>query len=218
MLVPFDMLNIDIRSINDKCCLYNLQGGFVSGLITNKKIDPRVDRTRKLIGEAFLAVLDERGFEDLTVNDITERAGINRATFYSHFVDKHELLSHEVRKRFLEVIGAQGLAERSLEVAAVRELFLTMCDFVSAAYAHCKPPMTHLDWVMRDEITSLGAELLMGWAAEPADRAALQLATTAASSALYGLVVLWSRSKGRATAEDFGRRALPLVTGLLGLS
>lgn len=53
--------------------------------------DLRVRRTRKLLREALLDLATEKGFDAITVNDLTERAMINRATFYRHYRDKYEL-------------------------------------------------------------------------------------------------------------------------------
>jgi AcrR family transcriptional regulator len=54
--------------------------------------DLRVRRTRKLLQKAFLELTVEKGFAALTVQDITERAMVNRSTFYRHYLDKYELL------------------------------------------------------------------------------------------------------------------------------
>jgi hypothetical protein len=54
--------------------------------------DPRVKRTRKLLRDAFVALLAERRFHRISVQDIAERATVNRASFYAPFVDKCELL------------------------------------------------------------------------------------------------------------------------------
>jgi len=54
--------------------------------------DPRIKRTLNLIRDAFISLMDERGFDQITVQDITKRAEINRATFYRHYQDKYELL------------------------------------------------------------------------------------------------------------------------------
>lgn len=50
-------------------------------------------RTRQWLQEAFLELVLEKGFEQVTVNDITARAGVNRATFYKHYLDKWDLLT-----------------------------------------------------------------------------------------------------------------------------
>src|SRR5687767_9828388 len=57
------------------------------------RLDPRVVRTRQMLREAFMALIAERGFETVTIQDITERATLNRATFYLHYRDKYELLT-----------------------------------------------------------------------------------------------------------------------------
>ncbi|MBI9043502.1 MAG: TetR/AcrR family transcriptional regulator [Anaerolineaceae bacterium] len=55
-------------------------------------IDRRVVRTKILIRDALVALIEEKGFEALYVKDITARADINRGTFYLHYKDKFELL------------------------------------------------------------------------------------------------------------------------------
>jgi AcrR family transcriptional regulator len=54
--------------------------------------DLRVRRTRKLLQQALIDLTIERGFAALTVRDISERAMVNRATFYRHYLDKYDLL------------------------------------------------------------------------------------------------------------------------------
>jgi AcrR family transcriptional regulator len=54
--------------------------------------DLRVRRTRKLLQSAMIDLAIEKGFADLTVRDIAERAMVNRATFYRHYLDKNDLL------------------------------------------------------------------------------------------------------------------------------
>ncbi|HUX12517.1 MAG TPA: TetR family transcriptional regulator [Spirochaetia bacterium] len=186
-----------------------------------QKSDPRITRTRALIEDAFLAVMEDKGFEDLTVNDVTERAGINRVTFYSHFVDKYALLGDTIRKSFLQEIERHDFAARELSVDSVRDLFLSICSYVTALYGHCKPPHTHLDWVVEAQVTDLSAELFRAWAGK-SDKSgsakSVALIATAASSAMYGLVLQWLRTKKRTAASTFVRTSLPVVTGILGLS
>jgi len=54
--------------------------------------DLRVIRTKESIRDALVELIDEKGFEALTVKDITTRAKINRGTFYAHYQDKFELM------------------------------------------------------------------------------------------------------------------------------
>lgn len=69
------------------------------------KQDIRVTRTLQLIRSAFLSLLEEKGFDAITVQDILERTQINRSTFYKHFKNKNEMalkLVEEVKSHFHE--------------------------------------------------------------------------------------------------------------------
>lgn len=59
---------------------------------TSPRMDPRVLRTRQLIRDAFVDLLQETDLEKITVNRIAERATINRVTFYLHYRDIPEML------------------------------------------------------------------------------------------------------------------------------
>ena len=56
-------------------------------------MDPRITRSRAALHEAVIALAGEQALDDITVADITTRAGVNRSTFYQHFSDKGELLA-----------------------------------------------------------------------------------------------------------------------------
>src|SRR3990172_810944 len=56
-----------------------------------KKDDRRVERTRKLLHEALMALIQEKGYEKITVQDILDKANLGRSTFYSHYRHKDEL-------------------------------------------------------------------------------------------------------------------------------
>ncbi|MFC9712465.1 TetR/AcrR family transcriptional regulator [Paenibacillus sp. NPDC056933] len=55
-------------------------------------MDRRVLKTRKAIMEAFVGLLEEKDFEQMTINDIADRANVNRGTIYLHYADKFDLL------------------------------------------------------------------------------------------------------------------------------
>lgn len=59
----------------------------------DKSSDLRVIRTKEAIKNALVELIEEKGFEAITVKDITTRAKINRGTFYSHFQDKYDLVT-----------------------------------------------------------------------------------------------------------------------------
>jgi AcrR family transcriptional regulator len=66
------------------------------------RVDPRVTRTQKLIRDALLSLLAEKSFESISVQDIADRATVNRATFYAHYTDKFALLDAIIRGHVAE--------------------------------------------------------------------------------------------------------------------
>ena len=75
---------------------------------TEDKLDRRVRRTRRLLCDAMLSLLVERDYEEITVQEITTRADLNRATFYHHFTHKDQLLTAALENRFDELVASFG--------------------------------------------------------------------------------------------------------------
>ena len=58
-----------------------------------RKTDARIIKTKDKLYSAFLNMLKERLFEEITVNEVCDTAGVRRATFYKHFNDKYDFLT-----------------------------------------------------------------------------------------------------------------------------
>jgi AcrR family transcriptional regulator len=71
-----------------------------------KPADRRVSRTRRSIDEAFLSLLERRGYEAVGVSDIVREADVGRATFYEHYTSKDDLLRTQLR-RVLSLLRAR---------------------------------------------------------------------------------------------------------------
>jgi AcrR family transcriptional regulator len=72
------------------------------------KIDRRKQRTRSLLRDALIALILEKGYDAVTVQDITDRANLGRATFYLHYPDKDALLVsmlEDIQTEILQQVG-----------------------------------------------------------------------------------------------------------------
>ena len=65
-----------------------------------KQLDRRQRRTRKLLRDALMQLIVEKGFDSISVQEITDRADVSRATFYLHFRDKEDLLFNSMRELY----------------------------------------------------------------------------------------------------------------------
>ncbi|WP_410983468.1 TetR/AcrR family transcriptional regulator [Bacillus cereus] len=98
--------------------------------------DPRVKRTRQLIQDAFVALIGEKGFENVTVQHIAERAPVNRATFYSHYHDKYDLLDkciEEMLASLSEVIKPKKQTKEDLQLTfnSPHPIFLALFEHIA---------------------------------------------------------------------------------------
>src|SRR3954467_14080767 len=97
--------------------------------LPRKKEDRRVRRTRDRLGAALVELLVQKPFDKITVQDVLDRAGVSRATFYSHFRDKNDLFLSD-SDEFLEGM-AMALSRfecKSERVAPVQELFTHIAE------------------------------------------------------------------------------------------
>ena len=59
---------------------------------TQKPVDRRIQKSKKYLSDAFIALILEKGYEAVTVQEIIDRANVGRSTFYAHFESKEQLL------------------------------------------------------------------------------------------------------------------------------
>jgi AcrR family transcriptional regulator len=89
-----------------------------------RNLDRRVRRTRGALGRAWVALILEKPFDSITVQEVLDRAGVSRSTFYGHYRDKNDLLI----SGFDEGLHVMSMLlvrqnERSDRLAPVREVF-----------------------------------------------------------------------------------------------
>jgi AcrR family transcriptional regulator len=191
----------------------------MSSTFPEEKLDPRVKRTRSLLEQSFMEVLAQKGFQAVSVQDITEKAGVNRATFYAHFPDKYALLDYTVRQGFRQELEKRMLNVCTFSMGNLRALIVAVCEYVSAASAHCNPPSQQFESVMETQVKIQTQELIEKWIDKLNTDVDPKIAVTAASWAIYGLALQWSRDKNkkRPSAEAYAERVLPLIAGNLHL-
>lgn len=69
------------------------------------RTDRRIVRSKQSIKKAFLELFAEKDLEQITVNEIAERANVNRGTVYLHFADKYDLLDKCMEDHIREIVS-----------------------------------------------------------------------------------------------------------------
>jgi len=176
-----------------------------------EKLDPRVKRTRNLILRAFESLLAEKGFETISVQDVTDKAEVNRATFYAHFHDKYELLDYSISQMFRQEIEKRTLNACHYTPDNLRNLILAVCDFLSNMHSECAQPHQQFESLTEGTIKNILFELLSYWLKQTGTKISTDIPATVATWAIYGLASHYSHMKKRPALEKFVDEALPLV-------
>jgi AcrR family transcriptional regulator len=180
--------------------------------------DPRIRRTRKLLQGALDTLLRSKSFEDISVQDITELATVNRATFYDHYTDKFALLEALVAGGFHEFLDERKLLYRVGCPAALGAVILATCDYLTQVHAGggCVR-QSAFEPLMDAAIAKAIQRLLMVGLehAEQMSEAGPDLVAAAASAAICAAVKQWLAMTDRPSAQvivpQIQRLVLPML-------
>jgi AcrR family transcriptional regulator len=182
----------------------------------------RVRRTKILLREALIALIEEQGFDALTVGELTERAMFSRAAFYRNYQDKYDLVEQifeEAMSKLFEGIGKHGqehpadvwvrffdhIAEYHRLYRAllgekgspwfVRKMRARLAELIKARGAH-PPHSAHLfsDTFVPDLVAAMFVEAITWWLeqGEPYPPKELVTKTASLASAVFRKASTWS--------------------------
>lgn len=183
-----------------------------------KSLDLRVRRTRMMIEKAFKELLEERDFHAITVQDIADRAMVNRATFYDHFTDKYALFDYTMREWFRQTLVGKLPADFTYCASNIQFLIATLCEFVAQIDEHCRPSTRQGMPPFDEQITALVSEILVEWFesnSTPTQTASPALIADVAGWAMYGAARHWRQHGRGESAEDFAVRIAPMLSAIM---
>jgi len=191
-----------------------------------KTLDRRVLRTQQLLRSALLSLIQEKGFEALSVQEIIDRANVGRATFYAHFDSKEDLLASGIENLRASLQHRQKLAsanstdderilafshELFLHANEHRDVFRAMVGKRSGAVVQQLLHKMLVDLV-RDELQAMTRVRDIG---AVSSEAAVQVV----AGGLFGLLIWWGSGKMRMPVDEvdrlFRRVAIPALKAAL---
>lgn len=180
-------------------------------LLKEKKVDPRIIRTRRDLAASMCTLLRQKTFSQITVQEIAEKAIINRATFYAHFEDKYKLLEYMVRGSFQEKLETRIESCKGFTPENLRLLMLTTCEFLEEFDDKYAPRHSNDHPPIEQQIQPHIYTVLLKWAnlseLEPAETTAMFT-----SWAIFGTALQWSRGERLIPAEALIDQSIFLLT------
>ncbi|WP_340029148.1 TetR/AcrR family transcriptional regulator [Paenibacillus sp. FSL K6-1122] len=191
----------------------------MSGVLSPNSNDPRVIRTRQLILDAFINQLNIKNFNSITIQNITEQATINRATFYAHFQDKYALLEAFLADAFMEYVTKRVDPDARLSAETIQQLIFSLCDYHVSSNGCIKKYETVAPIIEENIKTQLEQFLLelLSKVAGDVDPKTLKITATTLSWSIYGMTYRWNIEGGQESPAELANRVVPYMMGGLEL-
>ncbi|WP_263415525.1 TetR/AcrR family transcriptional regulator [Terriglobus albidus] len=175
---------------------------------SNQPTDPRIRRTRQMLQGALVNLLTRKHFNDISISDIAAQAGVNRATFYLHYTDKHALLQAMTESRFRELLDRRGVVFSCEGV--FRSLALGVCDFLSQT-GGCPEQLASMP-LETSIIPVVEGMILHGFQEHPVPpETPTTLIAATVAWAIFGAAKQWIQTPNRPPAEEVAATIETLV-------
>lgn len=193
-------------------------------VLATPRVDPRVRRTRQQLLQAFLELMHERAFQDITVQDIAERADVNRATFYAHFSGKHALMDSVMRAQVRQMLAGAIADDAPVSRGNLQVLTRSVLEYLGGVrQTQCQPndlreiePL--IEVAMQEELHAFVSAWLQRLPKPTSPpELPLELAATLMSGAIFGAAMRWSRGAREVSADTVAWQVVAaLLKGLPG--
>ncbi len=181
-----------------------------------KRVDPRVKRTRDLIVKAFNELVAEKGHTGLTVQEIAERATINRATFYAHFTDQYELFDYVISEAFREELRRRLPDSPGPSKENLKALVLAACDYLAELNTACSRTDRQFRPLIEARVQDELYELLLGWLEASEEKASdrqvsQEVTASVVSWSIFGAALDWSRNGAAPSSDEVADQVLSVI-------
>ncbi len=179
--------------------------------------DPRIRRTRHLLQSALRDLMPTKSLEEICVQDITEAATLNRATFYDHYPDKFALLAAMVSGGFYKLLHDRNITFDGTCPSAASAIILATCDYLSQTHSAsgCNRNSAFEPLMEAAVVSAIHHVLMQGIPAASDQHIAPEIVTNTASWAIYGAVKQWFYTPNHPPAAEIVEPILQLILPIL---
>lgn len=180
------------------------------------KNDRRSIRTRRQLWEALIALIQEKDYSEITIQEIADRADVNRVTFYLHYKDKHDLLLNNVNAMLDELISKiEPLTRERFRMDEPPESMIQVFQYLTENARFFKiilgeKGISLVTTRLRKYLAALVIQRLEP-AADTQPRVSMEALSQYAAGSLLGLIAWWLENDMPISPEEIAHQVLLLT-------
>lgn len=156
------------------------------------KVDLRILKTRKAIKEAFLTLVQTKGYERITIQDIAEEAMINRNTFYLHYVDKPNLMEKLCMEGMEVFDDCSQVDINELDFEKLRGMLESIFQNIKSNFEFFKIMLSHnVQPEFTFHLKEVLKEIILNGVEETEQTASMKVGLEYIVSGVVGVICLW---------------------------
>jgi AcrR family transcriptional regulator len=189
----------------------------------SRRIGRHMQHTRQLLQHTFIEVAHEKGLAATTVKEITERADLNRGTFYLHFEDKYALLQTIIHEHFQHLLTRTLTPRPQWNRSSLVQFIQAVLEDFARKYRHLLRSGTDASLMERATCEAL-ARLLLLWFKQDQSRGAqepvsIETIAQIMSWTLFEAAVQWSQETSSVSSKQLAHDiALVMTEGVIRLA
>ena len=181
-----------------------------------KSMDRRVQKTRQLLRQASIEVMQEKGFLAMTIQNIADRANVNRSTFYAHYVDKYALLDEIIREQFQQMLASKLPPVPTWDRKTLHLLIQIVLEHFEDEYRQCDPAEV-IDPLLERATQEVLAGILLTWlkqgrSTETDWRVPMETIARVVSWSILGAAAHWGKEATTMSSEQVANDILLVIT------
>jgi len=181
--------------------------------LKEKKVDRRIQKTKKALTEALINLILEKGYEKVTIQDIIDKANVGRSTFYIHYESKEQLLLDGHNNLNVPLFTNEINKEEDTNLISFESLFEHIEENKQLAKAMLgkKGGNMMTEFFKNNIALKIRKRYIVYFKKDIGGQKTLTFLSSAAGSAVVSLIISWIEDENPFTAKEISLRSQNLV-------